>query len=249
MKTVGLEEVCARAQQEMEYYREANAAFSSEIITSDDVAAGLMVSSGRLVLSRDLCIPAHRLEPLIQHEVGTHVVTYFNGTQQPLRQLAAGLPDYEPLQEGMGVFSEYLSGSLPPSRMRTLALRVHAVRCLCAGASFVDTFRALRELGSEPRGAFTIALRVFRGGGLTKDAVYLRGLRDVCAHVAAGHDLEVLFVGKIALRHLPLVQELRRRDILKPPAVLPRVLRDERMRQRLEAARSLSVPELIGGAV
>ena len=47
------------------------------------------------------------------------------------------------------------------------------------------------------------ALRVYRGGGLTKDAIYLRGLRDLLAYLSAGHDLEPLYVGKIALEHVP----------------------------------------------
>ena len=247
-RRLGVDEIRARAAQELAFYRETNEEFPTVIEVSDDVAAGLMVSSGRLLLSSSLRLSDKRLVPILQHEIGTHVVTYFNGRQQPLRQFAEGLADYEPLQEGLGVFSEYLAGALPASRMRTIASRVHAVRCLCSGATFVETFRTLCDLGSSPRGAFDIAVRVFRGGGLTKDAVYLRGLRDLLAHIAGGHDIDVLYVGKIALRHLPLVQELRRRGVLRAPAILPRVLRDERMRARLDAARKLSVADLIDGS-
>ncbi len=247
-RRLGMSEIRARAQQELGFYQETHEDFPTEIEISDDVAAGLMVSSGRLWLSTGLSLSEARLVPILQHEIGTHVVTYYNGRKQPLGQFAEGLADYEPLQEGLGVFSEYLAGALPASRMRTIASRVHAVRCLCAGATFVETFRVLCDLGSSPRGAFNIAVRVFRGGGLTKDAVYLRGLRDLVAHIARGHEIDVLFVGKIALRHLPLVQELRRRGVLRPPAVLPRVLRDPRMRARLEAARTLSVAQLIDGS-
>ena len=52
--------------------------------------------------------------------------------------------------------------------------------------------------GFEKRTAFSIALRVYRGGGLTKDVVYLRGLCQVLEYLKSGGDLELLFVGKIA---------------------------------------------------
>ncbi len=64
--------------------------------------------------------------------------------------------------------------------MRTLAARVIAVDQMVRGASFANVFQQLvDEFGFEPRTAYTITLRVFRGGGLTKDALYLRGLVEI----------------------------------------------------------------------
>jgi hypothetical protein len=40
---------------------------------------------------------------------------------------------------------------------------------------------------------------VFRSGGLTKDAVYLRGLRELVDHLSRGADLDVLWLGKMPL--------------------------------------------------
>ena len=49
---------------------------------------------------------------LLQHEIGTHVVTHVNGSRQPLRLLGAGLAGYDETQEGLAVFAEYLVGGL-----------------------------------------------------------------------------------------------------------------------------------------
>jgi hypothetical protein len=94
------------------------------------------------------------------------------------------------------------------------------------------------------RTAFTIALRVFRGGGLTKDAIYLRGLVQLLAYLRAGHALEPLLVGKLALDQVPLVEELLRREILLPPVLEPRWLSDPAARARLAGASTLHVIDL-----
>ncbi len=95
------------------------------------------------------------------------------------------------------------------------------------------------------RAAFVTTLRVYRGGGLTKDIIYLRGLCDLLGYLRQGHELEPLFVGKIALEHLPFVQELRRRGIIRPPPLLPRFWEEAGFRDRLERVRQCSVLDLL----
>lgn len=76
-----------------------------------------MVSRGGLLIHRNTRLPASRVEALLQHEVGTHLLRYNNGRAQPFRQLYSGLAGYEALQEGHGVLAEYLSGG-PDRPMR-----------------------------------------------------------------------------------------------------------------------------------
>ena len=71
-------------------------------------------------------------------------------------------------------------------------------------------------------------MRVFRGGGLTKDAIYLRGLLQLLAHLARGGALEPLLVGKIALDHVPLVEELVLREVLRAAAAASALARGRR---------------------
>ncbi|MDX1420337.1 MAG: DUF1704 domain-containing protein [Rubricoccaceae bacterium] len=236
----------ARAEDELAYYRERHPAFGAVVQVRDDITSGVMVSKGDLLVAQRLNTPERRVEALVAHEVGTHVVTYYNGAAQPLQLLRDGLADYEDLQEGLAVLAEYLVGGLSPSRLRTLAARVLAVQALADGASFVEVHRLLtRAHGFKPRSAFTVTVRVFRGGGLAKDMVYLRGLRDLLAFLGDGGALEPLYTGKIALRHAPAVATLQRRGLLHPPPLLPRHLHDPAVQDRLARIRGgLSVLDL-----
>jgi uncharacterized protein (TIGR02421 family) len=167
--------------------------------------------------------------------VGTHVLTYFNGKAQPFQQLYTGLAGYEELQEGLAVLAEYLVGGLSKSRLRLLAGRVIAARCLVDGASFVDTFRVLtKSYRFKQHTAFVITARIYRGGGLTKDAVYLRGLVGVLKYIGRGGTLEPLYVGKIAANHIPIIQELQLRQVLRPVPLYPRYLQNPETAEKLQ---------------
>lgn len=239
-------EFVARARDEIDYYRQRLTAFTATVEVCDDIASGVMVSHDRLLVAKSFQTPAHRVEALLHHEIGTHLLTYFNGRCQPFRQLYAGLAGYEELQEGLAVLAECLCGGLTPNRWRTLAGRVVAVDAMTSGATFVETFSRLRDqYAFAPYSAFVTTVRAYRGGGLTKDIIYLRGLRDLLAYLEAGHDIEPLYIGKIGLHHLPYVQELRRRGIIDAPSILPRLWRDRKLRARLESYRGQSVLQLL----
>jgi uncharacterized protein (TIGR02421 family) len=227
----------ARAESEFERYRIVNPAMTGRVIVRDDLVS-LMVSAGNLLIGSEMSFPARRVEPLIQHEAGTHVVTYWNGRAQPFRLLANGLANHDELQEGLAVFAEYLVGGLTPARLRTLAGRVLAARAVIDGAQFMDTFQLLRDdHGFSPRVAYLISMRVHRGGGFIKDAVYLRGLLKVIDYLKSGGRLETLFVGKMAAEHAPIIEELLRRQVLVPPPLRPSYLDLPDTHYRIEQVR------------
>ena len=236
-----------RAEEEIARYRSQYPEFTATVAVRDDLYSGLLTSQGHLLVGRKTKIPAARVEALLEHEVGTHLVTYYNGRAQPFHQLHCGLAGYDALQEGLAVLSEYLVGGLSRPRVRLLAARVIAVYELLQGASFVDTFRLLRQTYAFPRRlAYTVAMRVYRGRGLTKDAVYLRGLAEILQYLGRGGELEPLLVGKIAADHIPLIRELRLRQVLDAPPLRPRYMEGLRTGQRLERLRQgLTVPELL----
>lgn len=212
------------AENELDYYRNQDPDFESSVSIRGDIP-GLMVSHGQLLIGEAAIVAQRRIEATLQHEIGTHVLTYHNGGRQPLKLLQAGLAGYEELQEGMAILSEFLIGGLSAPRFRQLAGRVEAVNQLVQGASFVDVYNSLHEhYGFASRAAYTVTMRVFRGGGFTKDALYLRGLIEVLNYLEQDKDVENLFVGKIALQHIDITSELLWRRILKPPRLLPRYL-------------------------
>jgi hypothetical protein len=67
--------------------------------------------------------------------------------------------------------------------------------------------------------------------------VYLRGLLTVLDHVRRGTDLWWLYMGKIAASHIPIVQELMSRRVLRRPPLVPRYLERPEALERLERLR------------
>ena len=213
-----------RARHEIDLYRKVYPDIKSQVIIRDDIT-GLMVSHGNLFIGKQVKIAESRVEALIQHEVGTHVLTYLNGRNQPFQQLYSGLAGSEELQEGLAVLSEYLVGGLSPPRFRLLAGRVIAARMLIQGASFINTYRELHfRLGFSQRTAYIISSRIYRSGGFTKDAIYLRGVVNLLKYLRNGGDLHPLLKKKISIEDVPLIKELQFRKVLKPSLLKPRYL-------------------------
>ncbi len=246
-KKLNAEKVAELARYEIEYYQNLYPKMTAKVEIREDMPSGLMVSSGNLTVGYYSSISEARINALIQHEVGTHSVTYFNGRSQPLKLLYSGLPGYEQLQEGLAVFAEYLVGGLNFARIRTLAARVIAVRGLTNGKTFAEVFDELRsKYKFSKRGAFNITMRVYRGGGLTKDAVYLRGLVEVLDYLGNGGDIETLFVGKMGPEHVSIIRELQMREVLKPSPLTPRYMTFPETNERLEKVKQgITVMDLI----
>lgn len=230
-----------RARQELDNYREIWPEMKSKVVIRDDIT-GLMVSHGSLFIGHKVNIAESRIEALIQHEIGTHVLTYINGRNQPFQQLYCGLAGCEELQEGLAVLSEYLVGGLSPPRFRLLAGRVMAAKLLTQGASFIDTFRELYyKSGFSFRTSYVISSRIYRSGGFTKDAVYLRGFVNLVKYIRNGGDLSPLLAGKISIEDIPLINELQLRKVLKPSLLTPRYLISEQSLKRLDNLRQGSL--------
>ncbi len=244
-RRLGSRAFARRAHIEMQRYRVIHPAMGSKVQIVDEIP-GIMAFEGDLLVGRGVMLPSSRVEALIQHEVGTHVVTYCNGGAQTLRMLQVGLPGYEETQEALAVFSEYVVGGLTQARLAQLAARVVAVEGLLDGGSFVEVFNVLkRKHGVPPRAAYQVVSRVFRSGGLTKDAIYLRGIAGLLDYLAKGGDLEPLFIGKLPVSCVPLMPHLQSLGLIHTPPLRPRWADEGAAQPRIAAARrGMSVTEL-----
>jgi uncharacterized protein (TIGR02421 family) len=230
-------EVAAAANALIARYRSVDERFAARVEVRDDVS-GLLVSGDRLMISSESAIAQNRLDPLLAHEVSVHLLTYFNGATQGLTIFRTGLAGYEGIQEGLGVFAEWAVGGLTPNRLRLLAGRVIAVDAMIHRADFIEVYRLLRDNGFSRNSAFDITARVFRSGGLAKDAIYLKGFLAIVARVGSGASLDPFWLGKIAPRHVEAVDELLKRQLLRPPVFVPEFLARDDSQKRVAALRA-----------
>ncbi len=233
--TVSPQAFADRVRAEFDYFRTLDSSFTSEIFIQDDVP-GVLVSRGRLFLTPTTRVRPSRVEALVQHEIGTHVLTFHNGSQQPMTLMRYGLADYDELQEGLAVLAEYLVGGLDAERLRLLAERVITGANRLEGVPFAQAYSTLvEEHHCAPAVAFETVARIYQSGGFMKDIVYLRGFVRLLEYLQQGHALTPLLSGKIAVKHIPVIQELTEREILRPPALLPRYLQRAEAQQKLAA--------------
>ncbi|WP_373518000.1 flavohemoglobin expression-modulating QEGLA motif protein [Pricia sp.] len=245
MRRFNCHEFAEQAKQDMAYYQERFPDIKLSMEIRKDVA-GIMVSKSELLISDQFSLDQSRCDALIQHEIATHILTYCNGKSQPLKQMYAGFSGYDQLQEGLAVLAEYLVDGLTVNRMRTLAGRVVAAESMVKGANFIATFDRLRtEHNFTEKTAYYITMRIYRGGGLVKDFVYLAGLLNVMGYLKNGGNLETLYSGKFNINHVELIEELLHRSVLRKP-ILPRFLERDSVKKRLQKVRNgLKITELL----
>ncbi|WP_298896218.1 flavohemoglobin expression-modulating QEGLA motif protein [uncultured Psychroserpens sp.] len=193
-----------------EYSKRYDFDYNIKLSTNLSAAAMVLNHSQTLVLHKNHKFSKNQLKVLTNHEVGVHMVTTFNGLAQPLKVFSNGFPNNVETQEGLAVYSEYMSGCLTMKRLKELAYRVIAVDTLNKGYSFADTFDLLYSQYKLNRDkAFSITLRVHRGGGFTKDHQYLTGINRVYNYAKQGGDLDILLTGKVTLDYIDTIKKLQ----------------------------------------
>jgi uncharacterized protein (TIGR02421 family) len=163
-----------------------------------------------------------------------HVTTALNGRAQPVMPFV-GVPSPRTTrtQEGLAVFTEFVTRSTSLARVRRLCDRTLAIQMAEEGANFLDLYRFFLGRGHDERASFDCARRVCRGGlveggaPFTKDVCYLDGLLRVTNFLrialtrGKSQLVRLLFVGKIAIEDIPLFDRLVREGVASEPVYLP----------------------------
>jgi hypothetical protein len=79
----------------------------------------------------------------------------------------------------------------------------------------------MKTYGFDDDLSWDLAVRVYRGGGFVKDHVYLEGYLMVKKFLSEGGDVRKLYVGKVGLDDLSLVDDLLLNGVIREPAILP----------------------------
>ncbi len=207
----------------------------------DSLTANATAGAERIRIRAGAHFTDRDVDQLVHHEAGIHVTTALNGrAQTELPILASSHPGTTRTQEGLAVFSEFITGCMDVDRLSRLADRVLAIQMAIDGADFIEVYRHFLDKGATEKAAFEQTRRVYRGGVLTggapftKDVVYLDGLLRVHdflrSLIAAGRAdvLQLLFCGKLALADVPVLCELAEMGLLKAPKFLPPWASDRR---------------------
>jgi len=187
------------------------------------------VGGNNIYIKEGAIFEPYHVQALIAHEIETHVLTSENGNNQPYAILRRGCANYLDTQEGLAIFSQ--NRVLPENHEK----RFNAAKNVLGvnfglSHSFAETRDYLEEeLGYGSEKAVTQAIAIKRGlsdtsgsGGFTKSLVYFRGQRSVEKYATNGGDLRRLYLGKISIEDLGLIEEL---PDLNEPLILPEYLR------------------------
>lgn len=191
-----------------------------KIIFGKNMPGRIMVNSTKktLIINEKAKFTDQDIKLLSQHEIGLHMLTTINASYQPLKFIALGTPNNVETQEGLAVLAEFLTGDRHVARLKELAYRVIAVDLVVKGRDFKEIFDYfMDEYDFERDQAFNLTSRVLRGGGFTKDHLYLRGFIKVYKYFLLGKSLQELLVGKTSIEYSGLLNELISRGYLKAP--------------------------------
>ena len=205
------------------FKRQANEwGLKCRIEKSSKIVAKAMVNNAKslLLVNKEATFNKKEAHAFAYHELGIHMVTTLNAKKHPLKVFSLGLVGNTYTQEGLALYSEFCSGSLDINRLRIIALRVIAVKYMLRHNDFVKTYHALlNEFDMDKQSAFTLTTRVYRGGGFTKDHLYLKGFVDVL-NMAKQRNLDNLLVGKTGLIDFDITNELVERQMIAKPKPL-----------------------------
>lgn len=198
-----------------------------KIEVSNRLVASAMVSGSRkaVLLAKGLTLPEREVQALVHHELGVHMATSLNAAKQRLKIFTLGLPGNTMTQEGLAILNEYQSGNMSLKRLKGLALRVLAVDEMLKYRSFQHTFSyLLEEHRMDSEEAFKLSVRVHRGGGFTKDYLYLNGVSQAL-NLYEQEDISNLYIGKTGFSQLPIINEMIERQLIDPPVYVPESLK------------------------
>ena len=200
-----------------------------------ELASRAAAGSERIRIRGSTGFTAREIDQLVEHELFVHSSTMINGQAQPvLKSFGLGAPRTTCAQEGIATFAEMITSTMDLSRLRRIALRIRAIQMALDVEHFLGVFLYFLKSVQNTKESFQSAARIFRGGNLsghhvfTKDVVYLKGLFSVHTFLKKAIQLRKidyprhLFVGRIALGDIPLLEDFIQSHVISAPVYMPK---------------------------
>ena len=195
--------------------------FNVTVKSATHISSKAMVSNSKksVILKKGERFSALELEALANHEIGVHLVTTFNAENQKLKIFSLGFPFNVQTQEGLAVLAEYYSGALNFDRIFELAVRVILADNVIKGLSFATSFDQLvGEYKLSRDHAFKLVTRLYRGGGFTKDRLYLPGFIELIKEHPDEESMNWLLAGKTASDYQHMMPILEQQGLMNSNA-------------------------------
>src|SRR5262249_6191925 len=139
--------------------------------------------------------------------------------------------------EGLATAMEVFTFTSYPGRLLRLTDRILAIHMAEEGANFIEIFEFFMKRGHNQEESYSYATRVFRGsapdkGPFTKDLTYNRGFVFVYNYIRLAlqrgliSHIPLLFLGKLALEDIPILDDLLQEKIVIAPKYIPPQFKD-----------------------
>ncbi len=146
---------------------------SFPVILENRLAAHAVVDDSFVWLKPGVYLSSVESRRIVRHEVHGHVVRRIAVRSPENAGYACGVTGADLDEEGRALWLEEKEGLLDSTRKAGLGRRHLAADACRQGASFCDVVGLLIELNTIIEQAINIALRVWRGGGLAREIIYL----------------------------------------------------------------------------
>lgn len=205
---------------------------------SDGILADSSAGAEFIKVRKGAMFSDREIRALEVHEGWVHLGTTLNGLEQPFCTfLSKGPPSSTQTQEGLATVMEIFNFTSYPGRVIRLTDRITAINMAENGADFIDIFRFFLNRGHDEEQSYANSVRVFRGslpnaGPFTKDLTYSRGFvftyNYIKLAIKAGliQQLPLLFLGKVTLEDISILNGLIQEGIAIPPKHVPPQFRD-----------------------
>ena len=213
-----------------------------QVSIKSSMIADCAVGGKKIFIRAGARFSTSHIESLVAHEIETHVLTAENGEIQPYEIFRRGFANYLDTQEGLAIYSQIRVLSPHHEKRYQHAKAVLGV-AYAMEHSFAETRKYLRsELGYTYEKALMKAADFKRGisrtaeaGAFTKSLVYFRGYRAIEQFVRQGGDIRKLYIGKIAIEDLGLIEQMRE---VKDALILPKYLRPKQPPKVVKTAKT-----------
>jgi hypothetical protein len=180
-------------------------------LRGDLASAAATTLDGRILIRCGVEHTEREVQRIVVHEIEGHALPRLRARSEGLGLFLVGTAQGSDDEEGRALLLEARAECLGDARRRELGWRHLAAIGARGGQDFVETVRCLLERGASLERALEIGCRVFRGGGLAREVVYLTAYCRVGSALGERRELESwLERGRIGIAAAHVLEDWQR---------------------------------------